>query len=143
MATARFQSNFSQTAIDSDAGVIKGVKIMQLGKVATFAGPNGEPKSVTIAPAHIKRLLDFAGNRSIVAHRTHQWFDAQGTATADSVEMDARIGAFKQLRKDESGDLIGDFHLMPGPERENILWGAAHNPEDNMISVVFSYDKND
>lgn len=143
MPTAKLQADFTQSAIDTDKGIITGVKIMELGKLAQFAGADGKPKSVTIATSHIKRLLDFAGNRSIPSHLTHEWFDARGKENADSVEMSARVGAFKQFRKDSGGSLVADYYLKPGDHRDSILWGAENNPEDNMVSVVFSYDKND
>lgn len=144
MPTAFFQAIFSNSAIDADAGVIRGVKIMELGHVAKFADDKGQSRSVKITKAHISRLLGFAGNRSVVSHGTHEWHSSKGSATADSTEMAARLGAFKNHRTDESGNLIADYYLRPEPAiRSEVLWAAEHNPEDNQISVVFSYDKND
>ena len=48
---------------------------MEVGKLATFAGPDGKSKSVKITPAHIDALLSFAGNRAIPCHWTHEWHD--------------------------------------------------------------------
>lgn len=119
--------------------MIRGVKLMELGKVACFSGEDGKPKSVKITDAHISALLNHAGNRSIPIHETHEWFSAQGKPNADSVEMAARIGALKAFRRDEAGDLIADAYFKEGQKRNDILWGAQHNPEDNCFSVVFSY----
>ena len=143
MALALLQLKLSHGAIDADNGVISGVMVMELGKLAQFEGEGKITKRVKITPAHIDALLSHAGNRSIPMHLTHDWFNAQGTPTADTVEMQARCGAFKNLRKDESGNLRADAYLKDGATRSDILWGAEHNPEDNMVSVVFSYDKKD
>lgn len=129
--------------IDTENGILRGVKLMERGKVATFEGPDGAPKSVTITDRHIDALLAHAGNRSIPIHETHEWFNAQGESNADSVEMNARIGALKAFRKDGQGDLIADAYFKEGTKRNDILWGAENNPEDNCFSVVFSYDKSD
>lgn len=116
---------------------------MELGATARFAGEDGKPKSVKITDAHISALLAHAGNRAIPIHETHEWFDAQGSKNADSVEMNARIGALKAFRRDEGGNLIADAYLRQGEKRDTILWGAEHNPEDTCFSVVFSYLKDD
>lgn len=143
MPLAFFQSKFGQSAIDAENGVLTGVKIMQLGKRAYFASVDGEQHEVTITRAHIEALLRNAGNRAVPIHLTHEWADAQGKPNADSVEMNARIGAMKNFRKDTVGDLIGDAFLKAGSTREAIIFGAEHNPEDNMISAVFDYSKDD
>ncbi len=143
-ATAFFHASYGQPSIDKEAGILRGVKLMELGKVATFSGPDNKPVSVKITDAHISALLGHAGNRALPIHETHEWFDAEGTPTADSVERAARIGALKAFRKDESGNLIADalLNLDKQPARD-LLFGAENNPEDNCFSVVFSYDKND
>jgi len=143
LSTAILRGSSGQSAIDAENGVIRGVKLMELGKVACFAGEDGKPKSVKITESHISALLNHAGNRSIPIHETHEWFSAQGKPNADSVEMAARIGALKAFRRDESGDLIADAYFKEGQKRNDIIWGAEHNPEDNCFSVVFSYLQDD
>lgn len=143
MPKAKFQATFNNSAIDSDKGIISGVKIMELGVMAYFANADGEAKRVMIEQEHIDKLLAHAGNRAIPSHYTHEWYDAVGKENADSVEMASRVGVFKQFRKDDIGSLIADYYLSPTEKRETILWGAANNPEDNMISVVFDYNKDD
>jgi hypothetical protein len=115
---------------------------MQKGKLATFAAGD-EIRSVTITDAHIKALMDHAGSRSIVSHLTHDWYNSIGKPDEDTVEMSARIGALRNFRIDEQGDLSADFVVMPGEHREMILFGALNTPEDNMISVVFSFAPDD
>jgi len=139
LSTAILRGASGQSSIDAENGVIRGVKLMELGKLACFAGEDGKPKSVTITDAHISALLNHAGNRSIPIHETHEWFSAQGKPNADSVEMAARIGALKAFRRDDTGDLIADAYFKEGQKRNDIIWGAQHNPEDNCFSVVFSY----
>lgn len=140
---ACFRSNLSSGTIEAESGIIRGVNIMQLGKLATFAGPDGNPRQVKITQAHIDALLSHAGNRAIPIHHTHDWFDAQGKPNADTVEMNARIGALKSFRKSDSGDLIADAYLKEGQTRNDIIWAAEHNPEDTMFSAVFGYRKDD
>lgn len=130
------------SAIDAENGILRGVKLMELGKMAHFDSEDGH-KSVQITSAHIDALLSHAGNRAIPIHETHEWFGAQDQPNADSIEMNARIGALKAFRKDAQGDLIADAYFKEGQKRTDIMWGAANNPEDNCFSVVFSYDKTD
>lgn len=130
-------------AIDTENGILRGVKLMELGKVAHFASEDGKHKSVTITDAHIDALLSHAGNRAVPIHETHEWFDAQNKPNADSVEMNSRIGALKAFRRDGNGDLIADAYFKEGQKRNDVMWGAANNPEDNCFSVVFSYAKDD
>ncbi len=116
---------------------------MELGKTAHFAADDGTHKSVKITDAHIEALLSHAGNRAITSHLTHDWFSAQGTDKADTVEMGARIGALKKFRRDENGDLIADAYLKDGEDRRDICFSAEHTPDDLMLSAVFSYRKDD
>lgn len=142
--TAILRSASGVASVDADAGVILGVKLMELGKLARFAGEGGKAKQVTITNEHISALLSHAGNRSIPIHDSHEWFDSQDKPNADSMEMNARIGALKAFRRDDSGNLIADAHLNKAkPAALDLLWGAQSNPEDNCFSVVFNYLKDD
>ncbi len=144
LLTAILRNSSGFSTIDAEAGVIRGVKLMELGKLARFAGDNGQAKQVTITDEHISALLAHAGNRAIPIHDSHEWFDAQTGPNADSVEMNARIGALKAFRKDATGNLIADAHLNKAKSAAmDFLWGAESNPEDNCFSVVFSYLKDD
>jgi len=143
LRTAFFRATGGQSAIDAENGILRGVKLMEVGHVATFKGEDGKAKSVTITPAHIAALLGHAGNRALPIHETHEWFDAQDGPNADSAELNARIGCLKSFRKDEQGNLIADAFFQAGAKRDSILWAAEHNPEDTMFSAVFSYRKDD
>jgi hypothetical protein len=144
LATAFFHASYGATGIEKEAGILRGVKIMEVGHVANFKGEDGSRKSVKITPAHIDALLAHAGNRALPIHETHEWFDAEGESNADSVERSARIGSLKSFRRDASGHLIADavLNLDKQPARD-LLFGAEHNPEDNCFSAVFSYRKDD
>lgn len=137
MPIARLQATFGQNSIESDSGIIRGVRVMEVGKLAMFAGDDGKAKSVMITPEHISALLGHAGNRAIPSHWSHDWHDS----IADPIH--ARIGALKTFRKDEAGNLIADLHLSPGPHRDTALWSASNAPENMMLSAVFSYNKKD
>lgn len=141
--TAFFRVSSSSATIDKDAGIIRGVKIAEVGKLATFAGPDGKPRSIKISAAWIDALLGHAGNRALPIHFTHEWHDATGKPEADSVELNARVGALKSFRKDESGDAIADAYLYDTGKRTAILSSAEHNPEDLMFSAVFNYSPDD
>lgn len=143
LRTAFFRATGGQSAIDTENGILRGVKLMDVGSVATFKGEDGKAKSVTITPRHIDALLSHAGNRALPIHETHEWFDAQDGPNADSAELNARIGCLKSFRKDTAGNLVADAFFQAGAKRDSILWAAEHNPEDTMFSAVFSYRKDD
>ena len=128
-------ASFSQDSINGD--VLLGVKIAELGKVACFAGPDGKPRYATITPAFVDALLSHAGNRSIPVHWTHDYKQGNGDA------LHAKVGKLKDIRKDGEGNPIADLHLAPGQYKETALWNAEHDPENMMLSPVFSYDPAD
>lgn len=139
---ALFTSQLGKPTIDSEKGILSGVKVMQRGKQAQFAAGD-EVRNVTITDRHIDALLGLAGNRSIVSHLTHDWYNSIDKPDADTVEMNSRVGALRNFRKDADGDLSADYVLMNGPKRDMILWSAANTPDENMISVVYDFDKSD
>lgn len=144
LLTAILKNASGVVSIDAEKGILTGVKLMELGKLARFDAGNGKAKEVRITDVHIQALLSHAGNRSIPIHDSHEWFDAQMGPNADSVEMNARIGALKNFRRASNGDLIGDAHLNKAKSAAiDFLWGAEANPDDNCFSVVFSYLKDD
>lgn len=137
MPLARFQAKFGQSAIDAEKGIISGVKVMEFGKLARFAGEDGKPLSVTITEKHIDALLAHAGNRAIPSHWSHDWFDK----TTDPIHD--RIGMLKNFRKDDSGNLVADLHLSPSKHRDTAIWNASNAPDNMMLSAVFGYSKFD
>lgn len=128
-------ASFSQDSINGD--VLLGVKIAELGKVACFSGPDGKPRYATITPAFVDALLSHAGGRSIPVHWTHDYKQGGGDA------LHAKVGKLKDIRKDSEGNPIADLHLAPGQYKETALWNAEHDPENMMLSPVFSYDPSD
>jgi hypothetical protein len=128
-------ASFSKDSIFGD--VLLGVKIAELGKVACFSGPDGKPRYATITPAFVDALLSHAGSRSIPVHWTHDYKQGNGDA------LHAKVGKLKDIRKDSEGNPIADLHLAPGQYKETALWNAEHDPENMMLSPVFSYDPSD
>jgi len=116
---------------------------MEKGTIANFADNSGNKHTVTISDKHINALMSHAGNRSVPIHKTHEWLQAEGKPNADSVEMDSRIGALKNFRKNNNGDLIADAYLKDGADRQDILWMAKNNPENTMFSAVYNFKSND
>lgn len=143
LALAFLQASFGTPEIDTDNGIIRGVKIMEVGCTAHFSDTAGNVRSVKITPAHVNALMAHAGNRALPIHATHEWLQYEGKPDADSKEMGARIGALKAFRKDDKGDLIADAFFKDGQARQDIMWSAKHNPEDTMFSAVFNFKKDD
>lgn len=137
MAIAHFQTDFSQSAIERETGVIRGVSVMELGHVARFRGQKEDgsfvKKQITITDAQISALMSHAGNRAIPVHLTH----AHSTDKQDGLA--SKAGALKAFRKNETGSLVADLHLVPGPMRDLALWHAENDPENMMISAVYSF----
>lgn len=130
-------ASFTNDRIDEEAGIIYGVKIAELGKVACFKGPDGKPRYATISSAHVDAFLSHAGNRSIPVHWTHDY-------RAESKDhLHAKVGCLKNLRKDEQGNPIADLYVSPGSRRNEIFWNANHDNENMMLSPVYGYDPDD
>ena len=138
MATAAFKLNtLSQERIDADLSVIYGVRLCEVGKVAKFNGPDGKPRTAEITAEHADAFLAHAGNRAIPVHWTHDYL------SDDKDRLHAKVGALKNFRKDELGNPIADFFVSPSEYRDAILWNAKEDPENMMLSAVFSYDPKD
>ena len=138
MATAAFKLNtLSQERIDAELSVIYGVRLCEVGKVAKFNGPDGKPRTAEITAEHADAFLAHAGNRAIPVHWTHDYL------SDDKDRLHAKVGALKNFRKDELGNPIADFFVSPSEYREAILWNAKEDPENMMLSAVFSYDPKD
>ncbi len=138
MATAALKLNtLSQERIDVEANVIFGVRLCEVGKVARFNGPDGKPREAEITEEHADAFLAHAGNRAIPVHWTHDYL------SDDKDRLHAKVGALKNFRKDDAGNPIADFYVSPSEYREAILWNAKEDPENMMLSAVFSYDPKD
>ena len=138
MATAAFKLNtLSQERIDTDASVIYGVRLCEVGKVARFNGPDGKPREAEITSEHADAFLAHAGNRAIPVHWTHDYL------SEDKDRLHAKVGALKNFRKDEAGNPIADFYVAPSEYKDAIMWNAKEDPQNMMLSAVFSYDPKD
>lgn len=135
-AIACFQALLSSGTIDAENGIITGVHVLELGKLASFEGPDGKAKQVTVTKDHVNALLTLAGNRTLVVHKSHDWH-----GKTDGIN--SQVARLKNHRVDASGDLIADLYLQPGDYRDVALWNAQNDPEGMMISAVYGYDKND
>jgi len=137
---ATFQATFRKpeiTADDRAAGIIRGVYVMELGKLAQFSARRDDGtkthRAVTLDDAHLAALMNHAGNRSIPVHMTH---------SHTSKEQDGLVtkaGALKGFFRDDSKNLRADLHLAPGATRETALWHAENDPENFMLSAVYSF----
>lgn len=128
--------NLNLERIDHDNGIVYGVVIAELGKVACFAGPDGKPRYATISSRHVDAFLAHAGNRSIPVHWTHDKEEGKD-------RLHSKVACLKNFRKDDSGNPIADMYISPGDKREEILWNAAHDRENMMLSPVYGYDPGD
>ena len=137
---ATFQATFRKpeiTADDRSAGIIRGVYVMELGKLAQFSARKDDGtkthKAVTLDDAHLAALMNHAGNRAIPVHMTH----AHAEGKQDGLVTKA--GALKGFFRDDDKNLRADLHLAPGATRETALWHAENDPENFMLSAVFSF----
>lgn len=131
-------NTFALEAIDKEAGVIRGVKVAENGKMATFATKDGKAKSFTVSPAWIDAFLSHVGNRSLPTLWTHK------PRTSGEDTLNATAGAVKNFRRDASnGNLVADLHVAPTDKKDLILWNAEHNPTGMMMSAVFGYGAHD
>ena len=137
---ATFQATFRKpeiTADDRAAGIIRGVYVMELGKLAQFSARKDDGtkthKAVTLDDAHLAALMNHAGNRAIPVHMTH----AHAEGKQDGLVTKA--GALKGFFRDDDKNLRADLHLAPGATRETALWHADNDPENFMLSAVFSF----
>jgi len=131
-------THLTHSRIDAERGIVYGVKLCLLGHEATFGvmGDDGKVKAKTeiVDDANLARLLALSDGRSIPVHKSHDWLDA----SADPIHY--RLGSIKDVRRDEAGNLIGDFYTIPGQAREHALWVATEDPTAAMFSVVYQFD---
>ena len=110
---------------------------MELGKLAQFSARKDDGtkthKAVTLDDAHLAALMNHAGNRAIPVHMTH----AHAEGKQDGLVTKA--GALKGFFRDDDKNLRADLHLAPGATRETALWHAENDPENFMLSAVFSF----
>lgn len=121
--------------VDHAAGIIYGCQVVKAGSTARFAGKDG-PEEIDVTPELIKSLASLATGRSLNAHWSHDWINSEKDPIHD------KIGGWKNIRVEENtGNLIGDLHVMPGQYREAVLWLADNTPDGAMMSIVFGYER--
>lgn len=136
--TAKLSENFSTSAIDGD--VIRGVRILEVGRLAQFKDDKGTARSFTVTPELIKGLLGFANGKDIPAHLSHDYSNAE-TLAGKQDRVHALLGVHKDVRIDEAtGNLISDLHTMPNEAGRSALWVAKNSPTTASLSAVFSYN---
>ena len=110
---------------------------MELGKLAQFSARRDDGtkthRAVTLDDAHLAALMNHAGNRSIPVHMTHSHTSKEQDGLA------TKAGALKGFYRDDSRNLRADLHLAPGATRETALWHADNDPENFMLSAVYSF----
>lgn len=134
MPRAILKSQLSDLVVDKESRVATGLKLLQNNRDVTYAGSDGKPVGFRTNDGLIDGLIQHAGNRSIPAHLTHEW------TKGEKDPLSFRVGTFKNLRRDGSGDLLGDFHAMPGVEGDKMLWLADNDRENAALSLVFDYN---
>lgn len=132
---AILQSALSNLTVDRATRIATGLTLLENNRDVTYKGADGKPIGFRTNDGLIDGLIQQAGNRGIPAHLTHEWTEGKRDA------LNSRVGAFKNFRKDESGNLVGDYHAMPGVEGDKMLWLAENDPENAALSLVFDYNK--
>ncbi len=134
MPRATLQNIFSKLSVDKEARIVSGVKLLENNRDVTYKGADGKPMGFRTNDGLIDGLIGHAGNRTIPAHLTHDWTDGKQDG------LRSRVGGHKNIRKDSNGDLIADFHAMPGLDGDRMLWLAENDPEHAMLSIVFDWN---
>lgn len=133
VATLKLDS-IAREKIDVENGILFGCQLARVGVIARFTGAEGKPVEIEITPTLIGQLAQLASGKSISAHWSHDYIGE----SRDSIH--SRIGAWKNVRTDDSGNLVGDLHLMPSQYREAVLWLAQNTPDGAGMSAVFEYN---
>lgn len=139
LAKFRQAVSLAPERIDRDAGVIYGVKLAELNRVACFEGIDGKPRYALISPRYVSALLSLAGSRSIPSHWTHSYLDPNFKGD----NLDVKVAALKNFRKDTTGNPIADMYVEPTEYADRIYWNALHAPDSMMLSPVTEYKPGD
>lgn len=131
---ATLQNAFQKLSVDREARIVTGIKLLENNRDVLYKGADGKPVGFRTNEALLAGLLAHAGNRTIPSHLTHEWTEGKRDALHD------RVGGIKNCRLSANGDLIGDYHAMPGANGDSILWLAENDPEHAMLSLVFDYN---
>lgn len=132
---AILQSSIGRLTVNRDTRVVEGVKLLENNRDVVYAGTDGKPIKFRTNEALLSALIGHAGNRTIPSHLSHEHHNGQRDG------LHSRVGGIKNCRLSAQGDLIGDFHAMPGADGDKMLWLAENDPEHAMLSVIFDYNK--
>lgn len=128
------ESVASRSNVDMEKGIVTGCRLAEVGKMATFAGLDGNATSIKITPALVDSLLALCSeDNRLSAHWTHDW--TMGAQDA----IVSRVATWRNFRKDCEGNLIADAFTWPGEHRDAILHAAENDPDGMMVSMVFDY----
>ncbi len=118
-----------------DGDVIYGCQLARLGKLARFANPEtGKTEELLCTPKLIDSLLALCSeDERLSAHWTHKWLEG-------NEGIDSRVATWRNFRKDDAGNFVGDAFLWPTPHKEAILHAAQNDPTGIMVSMVFNYE---
>ena len=132
MPRAIFKTSIGKVAkIDLENGVVYGCKLALNSVVSTAAEDCG--KGIVTNDAMMLKFVELCQGKQVDAFFTHDRFED----ASDPIHYD--IGFWDNVRRDESGNLIGDLHLCPSEFKDRILWAAENNPGGIMVSPVFEY----
>lgn len=131
---AILQSALQNLTVDREARTVTGVKLLENNRDVTYKGADGKAMGFRTNDALLKGLLAHAGNRTIPSHLTHDWADGKRDG------LHSRVGGIKNCRLSDAGDLIGDYHAMPGDSGDAMLWLAENDPDHCMLSCIFDYN---
>lgn len=131
---AILQSPLANLTVNRETRVVSGVKLLENNRDVSYKGADGKAMGFRTNSALLNGLIGHAGNRTIPSHLSHEWSDGKREALFD------RVGGIKNCRLSDSGDLIGDAHVMPGEKGDSILWLAENDPEHCALSCIFDYN---
>jgi len=138
MPSAALRSQpFANEAIDVESGVIRGVRVVENGRMAQFQNTAGKAVQFTITEDWVSAFMSHVGNRSLPVHWTHDYL------TKKEDRLNHKVGAMKNFRVGENGNLVADLHVAPTDKKELIFWNAANDPKGMMMSAVFDYGAHD
>lgn len=130
--TARFQVGLTPSNIDAEKWTLTACRIATKGATANTAKENG---GGLLMDEEMLAGLNRLGNESgkVDAFLTHDW------SKEDSDPLHLDVGYWDNFRRDESGNLIADFHAAPSQHREGLFWRAQNNPASIAVSPLFTY----
>jgi hypothetical protein len=135
---AFFSSEADRIVEDGDSTTLKGVAILEVGKMAVFQSkqPDGTMKlrQVMISPEHVSAILSHAAPVT-PSHWTHDYHGKNDP-------LSAQIGGISNVRRD-GNRVVGDLMLAPTEYKAQAVWNAKMMPQNMMLSPVFDFNPSD